>query len=315
MSKYTRLEIFGNSFDEVYDKMIKTAEVSGCKIECPYNHKVINSDMTRNEAYIEYFGKTRDEVMKEREAERSDLLKREKEFELSRDEKIAEYKERGAKLIAHDLLPKWNETVDNYMRREMYSSMLTIALDMIERARNGATNKELIRFLNQLDCSLSVKDIAVSTAERYSSDIDGLCSYIQAYRTMQDKPDCSICPNDKEMYAVDIYLKAREDAVKDIMANGPSIVGDKYMQSLAELLVREEKGTLGWHHVRGCLEIVGALNSDMDLDDVKDVLDQQKNTTAGDEIIMRETVKLCDRGQEFADHVKELQRSGPVIGD
>ena len=315
MPKYTRLEIFGNSLDEVYDKMKKTAEVSGCKIECPYNDKVINSDMTRDEAYIEYFGKTRDEVMREQEEHQRDLLKHKEEFELSRDEKTAEYKELGAKLISPDLLPKWNETVDNYMRREMYSSMLPIALDMIERARNGATNKELIRFLNQLDCSVYVKDIAVSTAERYGNDINGLCSYVQAYRTMKDTPSYSIYPSDQEMPGVDRYLQSRDGYVAYIMANGPSIVGEKYMQPFAELMVGEEKGTVGWHHVMGCLAIVEELNDGTSLDDVKDLLDRHNLTSYGDEIVVREAVRLCDRGREFADYVKELQRSGPVIGE
>lgn len=320
--EYVRLEIQGDRLEDVYKKMIDISLSSRRKIECEFNGKIINSDMDIEEAHFKYCGITYSESKRLAEEYNRKVRQRYQAFQASREKNTLIYKERGAELISPDKLSSWYKDVDDYMELAPEDTpMFPIALDMIEKAKLGATKKDLIEFIKQidckqLDCSIYVKDIAIAAADRYCSEINGLRAYIQTYRTLQGTPDYIIFPDEKGMAMVDEYLKARESVLKEIMEKWPQIVDKNHAQDLAELLVAEERGIYTIYQIQDCLEIVGALNRGMDLDDVKDILDQQ-NHTKDNWIIMTSIKNLCDRGKELDEYVKECERESvsPVIGD
>jgi hypothetical protein len=66
--------------------------------------------------------------------------------------------------------------------------------------------------------------------------------------------------------------------------------------------------------IEDCLELVEALNNGDDFDDVKEMFDKQEHDK-DDWIIMRDVERLCDRGDEFQQYVKECERKSPIIGE
>jgi hypothetical protein len=133
-------------------------------------------------------------------------------------DKAVQYKEQGAKFIEDKaLLQKWNEKVDYAMQdatqdaNSKIALAIPIAIELMEKAKLGAMTKDLVEFISQYNGNVYAKDLACSLAEQFSSNINGFCEYIQAYRYMKDCGDALRYPSKEDMASVDQYLASTKE--------------------------------------------------------------------------------------------------------
>lgn len=176
--EYKEVECYGwGNLDEVVQKL-QFLESVGFHVKTTFNGVELCSDtVTLNSAYEAIVGCTKDEFDRRIEELKIEEERKKSEFEQKKPELIKDAQEKGAKLIAPELVSDWNAYVEKSFDGLYQGMDVNATIEILEAINNGAEWDEVKKIFDGQGHSGMSAGLVGSLVEKFSGH-DGARSYL-----------------------------------------------------------------------------------------------------------------------------------------
>ena len=176
---YKVINTKGLSIDEVVKQLHSQ---TGVKTE--FNGKWLNSDMTEDDVYVALTGNTKAELEVMRKKHIEERKRKEREAKEKLPERIAEYKEKGKKLVPESKMAVWCKIVSESLSKGIYDgSDLNAVLALLPYISKENWGKAKAIFKLQAHSGNSASTVFSELRTLLSNtaiDVDGFISYLKS---------------------------------------------------------------------------------------------------------------------------------------